>query len=473
MQTSAQVPAAPAPPNQTGSPTSNPAAPAPPTATSATKNSSPSSPLKNILLIFLIALIAFSVGIGGVYAYFTIFSDSTPPPPAPRSTTLGAKAQAPSPSPSPAPNLTPQPEVVDQPLSGTLAYIQDNQIYTIKADRTLPDQITSDDTIKKELASTPNGESLVYTFNDIKPDQKGTGLALVNRTTKKITTLLEPAENILQQPRISPNNEYVSIWVDQGKESWIVRIKDGEITLRYGTTQEKSISPMVWIPGTSRVSFVLVNELFASNVNGDQLRSYATNVLGMTTQTDEGIPAALLAPVWSANSRFVAYHKEDGLYLIDTYSNQETPIETTKDKDQGKKAPFRALNFTNNSSHLLYANNLKPDGQSTFLYSIAEKKSVPVGDFGTNALVAAGRILSPSSDSTGLHRYSLETWQNDPCTQITPDFSQASLSDNGTALLSLESAQGIPTLTLTDTIACSSYDVIKATNLSSPLWLPN
>lgn len=68
-----------------------------------------------------------------------------------------------APTPTPAkPDETLMPLKLEHTAKGKLAYIKDNQIYVVNADRTGLTQLTNDKSDKYDLSVSPNGKMIAY-----------------------------------------------------------------------------------------------------------------------------------------------------------------------------------------------------------------------------------------------------------------------------------------------------------------------
>jgi hypothetical protein len=191
LTTVVEQPIAPPAPNQPD--------PAPQDSDVHTKSSSPFS-FGTLIAIVGISITTFGLGMGGSLAYFKFFNDSVP---LPKTESAGLllgltqenEAPEPSPTASPTPEINLKPETIEKPLPGSLIYLKNNQIYTIKADRTSTQQLTNDDTHKQHLALSPDGNWLAYSSKPTIPEltkNPGTGINLLNISTKEVKEIIKP-----------------------------------------------------------------------------------------------------------------------------------------------------------------------------------------------------------------------------------------------------------------------------------------
>lgn len=450
----------------------------------------------SLLAVFIIAISTFTMGLTGTVGYYKYFNDSIP---LPNSESTGmllgltdTESTPVTPSPTPMPSTTLVPEEITSPLGGTLAYIKDHQIYSIKADRTEMLQLTSDDTDKHALAVSPDGTNLIYTYESTVPEltqtNSGNGIALLNRQTKEIKTIVEPEKVNYSNLLYSPSGKYASAWVNQGSESVIIDLAAAKIISRYGIPlDEGGVSPIVWLNGSDRVSFVLKNELFIADPDGRNITSLALDVLGLKPSGEN--QALPLPPIWSKNGQFVAFHRTTGLIILNPTTKQEIPVLSVPTALDPDKITWRAHAFTDSASHLIYEDYAAKDNQTTAVYSLLEKKNVSLSDIDDTILLnpSTNTLLGFPPKNTNertLEMYSLTNWKMTSCPAadfrfirpaILPAFNYPQpISPTGSGLIGLAQASGsLSTVKLINLTECYSYDLVKAPNITEVLWLPN
>ncbi|OGV97012.1 hypothetical protein A2W24_02730 [Microgenomates group bacterium RBG_16_45_19] len=404
-----------------------------------------------------------------------------PSPPAPTGQLLGAVAPTavPTPIPTPDPNL--YPETLDQPFSGTLAYLLNGQIYTIKADRTNPLQISQDGLYKSHLVASPDQITLAYTYQDTETsDTPRQGISLVNRQTKAVTELVKPQSATYAYLAFSGSGRYLSAWNTNGQEAIVIDTLTAQTAASFGTESQGGISPMVWLPGSETVSFILDNELFTRDLADEDLFSLASNVVAIkSTADDQDIP---LPPVWSADGTYVAYVKPNGLYLFHLPTAKEIAVLTSDQDFELDTLPYRALAFNQPLTHLLYESPANAENQTLYAYSVAEIKSVPIGVSSPSTLMdtATNQVLNLINTSGGsqLTKYSLTSWSEATCTDQLLSYplppSTSLLNPLDQALVSLTHQGDLYTLKLVETESCQAYDLVKSLSpLANPIWLTN
>lgn len=446
------------------------------------------SPAKIILVSFIVSSSMFGLGLVGATNYYRLFADSPLPPTIASEATILGVEDVPTPAPTitPTPNLSLNPEKLDHPYSDTLVYLNANDIYTMKADRTLPDQITTDQIEKHNLTVNPNGLDLVYTIQpppvdgQDKPRPDSTILS-VNRQTKKVTTLLESPADTFSKLQFSPSGRYLSAWVNHGSEALVIDTATQQTTFRFGTKNEHNgISPITWLPGTDNVSFILDKELFTGSAQGKDLKTLALDVVAIKTGANNAdLPSP---PLWSPSGKLVSYIRNNGLYFLNLDTREETAVEKSEEPFDLDKIPFNPISFTATNTHLIYESKPDAEDQTVFAYSLPEKKIVSLATTGahflfTDSLNLLLGIQKDGSGTTKLTRYSMSSWKDDPCPNAfaysLPPVSEA-LSRSGNALVGLMENKGVSTISLMDLNTCSTYDLLKSTSsLASPLWLPN
>jgi hypothetical protein len=440
-----------------------------------------------LMAALIIATSTFYLGFASTTGYFRYFADSkglatVQPQGQLLGTTIEETTAPPSPTSLPTPNIQIQPISKEKTFPGTLAYLLKSEVHTIKADRSSPDQITTDGLPKANLIISPNGLDLAYTTQLQPASSPDSTITMVNRQSKKTTTLLDSPKDSFSMIRFSPSGRYLSAWVNHGLEVIVVDISTQKTTLKFSSANEKQgISPITWLPGTDRVSFILDGELFTANSQGEDIKTLALNVVGIklgVQNNDVSLP-----PVWSSSGSLVALVRSQGIYLLSVDTLEETPIQITEEDYDLDKIPYRPIAFTATNSHLIFESTPDDKNQNLFAYSIPEKKTVAIGGYGDSGLLNVNHndllgLLYRGSNQSQLARYSLSSWEESRC-PATPYIypippSASLLSPNNTVLIGLTQQNGVLTLSLTDTITCDTYDLVKTTDtLTNPLWLPN
>jgi hypothetical protein len=445
------------------------------------------APLKSgtsgfIFRAILISLLTFTAGFGGITGYYHFFKDTEPEKPVYTGETLGLTAAmeptVPVPTSTPLPDYTLIPEGdIEDPYPGTLAYLKDGQIYTIKTDRNLPDQITEDDTRKNNLTPHPDSLHLAYTYTADGKAQDA-GIAIVNRQTKAVTVLVEPGNDTFQQLHYSPTGRYLSVWANNGQEIIVFDTDTLEPGLRFGTQDKGGISPITWLPGQDQASFILKGELFVSDPQGNEIETLANNVVGIKIGPgDVDVP---VPPVWSQNDKIVAFIRQNGLYLLNLDTRQETAVFQTNDDLALNAITFAPLAFTSGGTHLVFSNTPDEGGADTFAYSLNESKIVPLSNYAQAAITNPhqNQVLGLKDQDGVKHLavYSLEGWEEKICAKVPFNYPlppQNIMAPLGSALAGVVAHPGITALTLLNPQDCSYYEVVRAPTLSYPIWLPN
>jgi hypothetical protein len=408
----------------------------------------------------LISLLTFGAGFGGITGYYHFFKDTNPDKPIYTGETLGLTASAPQsisdmglPTPTPVPDYTLQPEgEIEDPHPGTLAYLKDGQIYTIKADRTLPDQITGDDTRKNNLTSHPDSLHLAYTFTK-EGEAQDAGIAVVNRQTKEAAVIVEPGSDTFTDLAYSPTGRYLSAWANAGQEIVVYDTEALQTGLRFGTEDKGGISPITWLPGLDQVSFILKGELFTSGPEGKDLQSLAYNVVGIKVgpgDTDVPVP-----PIWSQNDKKVAFIRQNGLYLLDLDSRQETVVVQVEEDLELNAIPFTPLAFNAGATHLIFKDTPDEGGADTFAFSLDESKTVALSNYADAAITNPyqGQVLGLKDQAGVKHlaAYSLVDWEEKVCQDVPFNYPlppQNIIAPQGTAVAGIVTHPSITALTL-------------------------
>jgi hypothetical protein len=168
----------------------------------------------------------------------------------------------------------------------------------------------------------------------------GTGIHRLDINTKEVTPILEPGKLSHSHLHLSSSGNYLSAWVNQGLESIVIDLNSSNIITRYGTPDTSGISPIVWLPDSDRMSFILKNELFTAAPDGTKINSLGLDIIGIKPQPN--VAPQPLPPIWSPSGKLVAYHRLNGLYVFDTTNKQELPVQTRAKAIDISQLPWRA-----------------------------------------------------------------------------------------------------------------------------------
>lgn len=241
-------------------------------------------------------------------------------------------------SPNPSPKVASTPEPIENILEGKLAFVSDGQIWTINANASGKQQITEDEFSKFSLSISPDKKYIAYSFYPTDPEERtnsgayvgyNSGVAVIDLETKETRTLI-PYGNIQNHYATwSTNSEYISVWVGNGLAAKLVEVstgkelfttsalevKDEESKFFLPSNSVKTVSPIVWLPKSNKVSYISNGNLISANVDNSNQEILAKG-LDALRGVHEG-PNVPQPPRWSESERYVTFYKNADLHLMD------------------------------------------------------------------------------------------------------------------------------------------------------------
>lgn len=220
---------------------------------------------------------------------------------------------------------------ITQSAEDALAFTDsDGEIWIVNKDGSGLTKITNDEFIKFHLNVSPDRKKIAYSFyprDETKQTNSGlyagvnSGIGVVFLDTKQTKTLVPYEEIQNYYPVWSPDSRYLSVWVGTGKKSIIVDAERGGITFT-ASPAEKGASPIVWVPHSQNISFVLEGELTVIQPDGRNETTLATRVDALRPTFES--PTVPEPPQWSPDGRYVVYYRDGGdLYVHDTVKKSE------------------------------------------------------------------------------------------------------------------------------------------------------
>ncbi len=394
------------------------------------------------------------------------------------------------------PNLTPLPEKLVKTASGRIAFVMDGEVYVVNADRNDLQQITDDEYKKFGLQVSPDKMKIVYSFypeDSEKQTNSGmyvgynSGVAFVDVESKKVTVLI-PYGNIQNHyANWTPDSRYITVWVGNGLGSKVIDTVLNSTILNLSSSDGKaSISPVVWVKGKNKISYILNNSLYLANVDGSEAVKLKDGVDALR-QVHEG-PNVPEPPFWSGSGRFAAYYKDGFLNLYDSVNITEVVVgkATKEDMFESNYPQTYLTSYSSNEMKLFFLEyDQKPTAVS---FDIVTGKRENIGSFGQSMVISPDKKTlfaltnEPYSNSpVGFHN--LETGELKTCGS---DFRHSyywwagglgyntSLSvwspDNSVVVGSGTSGRDYGTVKVM-LIDCTNYEIVRG-NISERVWFP-
>lgn len=217
-------------------------------------------------------------------------------------------------------------------VSGRVAYLKDNEVYIINADKTGNRQLTNDGNIKNSLSVSPNSKLIAFAYrpSDEKPyggmfSYYSVGIGLYNLETSHTSWLqLYSKDSHYTHMNFSPDSRFLASWKDSS-ESVIYRIADGEKVIHVKPSTEKGrVSPIVFL-GDSRISYIVDGRLVVADLNNSKDSKVLATGVDSFRVVHEGPPVPE-PPIWSESEKYVMYYKDGDLYLLKTEDGRETLV---------------------------------------------------------------------------------------------------------------------------------------------------
>ena len=311
-----------------------------------------------------------------------------------------------APTPTPAkPDETLMPLKLEHTAKGKLAYIKDNQIYVVNADRTGLTQLTNDKSDKYDLSVSPNGKMIAYLARkEDEPNGGGmfsrywTNLYIYNFDTKSVHKINSGEMASFAYPNFSKDSKYITVWVTGNSK--IYRIADGKVVKDIGGPKDEVATPIVFLD-EKRVSYILNGKLYIDEVD-NQDRDLIRADLDVIRPIHEG-PSIPEPPYWSKSLRYVTYYKKGDFFLYDKQSGKEKLLVpgNTETIFYGENSDYKYPNgypvdyINNEQDFLLIKNDL------TVRYNISTGKFYDIGAFESTTQVSGDGKTIFSTHSSG------------------------------------------------------------------------
>ncbi len=398
----------------------------------------------------------------------------------------------PTDSPVPSPEIRQLPIASASAARGKLAYIVDGQIWTEEADGTQLKRETNDENNRFDLSISPTGTKIAYSFfpkdraklSDTKTNTSlNSGVGVVDLSTGKIMTLISYSQHQNYYPSWSPDERYVSIWIDSGKESRIITSETGEEVFHIAATDDSPVSPIQWMR-EGNISYVENKNLILTTPDGTNRQVIATNVDTIQHVPDATVP---LLPLWSDNGAYVSYLSGGALHLLDVTSKEDIVLEKALKNDPLDTLPVGAPVAFSPDSAKLYFNdfNATPSnvvidtktkekrgfatyGQSLVLSKDAKKIAGKTGAQYVTELMDSDTMSTTRCE--GDFDYSYFGWTN----RVAMNQASNTWSLDGKGLLGYVQQNTNPTLGILNADSCSVFILPRPASgsITGTVWFP-
>lgn len=389
-----------------------------------------------------------------------------------------------------------RPEILEEAAQGKLAFIEDGDISLVNADRTGYEKLTEDEFNKFSPAVSPDGKKIAYGFypkDESKRSNQGyyvgfhSGISIVDVATGKIKTLIkyEPTQN--HYPYWLPDSKFLTVWVGNGSGAKLIDTDTSTVVQNIDEPGE--VSPIVWVPGKRKISFIADGTLYISEIDGSG-KNELMNGVAAYRQVHEG-PNVPEPPGWSNTGKYVTYYKDADFYVLDVDSSKETLLGKGSEDDGmfGSYPQVYLLGFSEDDKKIFML-DYGADKYNIAIHDLETDATTYIAEYGqtavlspdkthifgnlkpgyTNAVSASYNIskLTEKSCSSGFrHNYywwagglgystSYDVWSPDSKYVVGVNYPTA--SDVALEIL--------------DPATCYNYDLYKG-HVNGAVWFPN